>query len=154
MAIAVLIILAVIFYSSALATIANYFVKMKREKEAHKKLLLTDKSTCAVIVEQIVAFLAVIIFYAIKMNDIEIAVDNAVAIPLAVLFVMGIVITTLVDRIYMRKHFPDYAKKRADTEQDQKMNILRRDTLAVGLAVSMINFLFNLMLFGAIACLK
>ena len=148
--IAILIIISVIFYLSALTTIAHYFVQMKRLNEINKKLRLTDKSTCAFIIEQIVALLAVIVFYAIKMNDIEIAIDNAVSIPSAVLFAFGIILTILIDRFYMRKHFYNYTKKRDDTEQNQKVNILRRDTLPTGLAICMINFLFNLMLFGAI----
>ena len=154
MAIAILILIAALFYISILATIMYYFVKMKKLADIDIKLRLTDKSLFAVIIEQVVTLLAIIVFYGVRFNDIEIAVDNRVAIPFAVLFCVGFILTICFNRIYLRKHFPNCVKKKIESEQDQKVSNLRRDTLAIGLAVSMMNFLFNLMLFGAIAYLS
>ena len=151
MAIAFLIIIAVIFYLSVLVTMLRYFVKMKRLTDVDKKLRQTDKSTFAIIIEQVITLLAVIVFYAVEMNGIEVAVDKALAISFSILFAVGIILTICVDKFYMRKQFANYGKRRVETEQDQKINILSRDTLKVGIAVCMMNLLFNLMLFGAVA---
>ena len=151
MAIAILILIAGILYLSIWATTIYYLVKMKKLTDIDIKLRLTDKSLFAIILEQVITLLAVIVFYGIRLNDIKIAVEDAIAIPFAALFGIGIILTICFNRFYLRKYFPNCAKKKIESEQDQTVSNLRRDTLGIGLAVSMMNFLFNLMLFGAIA---
>ena len=151
MAIAILILIAVIFYLSIWTTMAYYLVKMKELNDIDLKIRFTDKSIFAVIIEQVVTLLAIIVFYGVRLNDIKISVENVVAIPSAVLFAIGFILTILFNRFYLRKRFPNCVKKKIESDQDQKVSNLRRDTLAIGLAVSMMNFIFNLMLFGAIA---
>ena len=127
---------------------------MKKSDNADKKIRLTDKSIVAIIIQQIVSLLAVTIFYAVKLNDVEIAVPVIVAVLSAILFAVGIILTICFNRFYMRKQIPNYAKKKIETEQDSKVSIFVRNNFQVGLAISMINFLFNLMLFGAMAFIK
>lgn len=150
MALAILIIIAIIFYLSIWTTMAYYFVRMQKLTDVDKKLKLSDKTIILIFIEQAVAFLAVIVFYAVRLKGIEISVDDAISVSFAVLFAIGFVAVILLDRFYMRKHFPEYGK-RIETEQDQRISIHGRDTFKCVLSLCMINFMFNLMLFGAMA---
>lgn len=107
----ILILTAIILYLSLWSTIIHYLVKMRTLTDMDKKLHFTYNNLGAVALEQIIALIAIIIFYAVRLNDIEIAVPEIAAIFFMVLLIIGFILTGYFWFVYRRKYFPEYVKK-------------------------------------------
>lgn len=143
----ILILTAIILYLLLWSTIIHYLVKMKTLTDMDKKLHFTYNTLGAVALEQIIALIAIIIFYAVKLNDIEIAVPEIAAIFFMALLIAGFILTGYFWFVYRRKYFPEYVKK----GKIEKKAIHLNHIITVGFATSAMNFIFNLLLAGAIA---
>ena len=143
----ILILTAIILYLLLWSTIIHYLVNVFILTDMDKKLHFTYNTLGAVALEQIIALIAIIIFYAVKLNDIEIAVPEIAAIFFMALLIAGFILTGYFWFVYRRKYFPEYVKK----GKIEKKAIHLNHIITVGFATSAMNFIFNLLLVGAIA---
>ncbi|MDE6758826.1 MAG: hypothetical protein K2J89_06085 [Clostridia bacterium] len=147
----VLVLITVLLYLSVWSTGINYLYRMKMLINANKKLRLTGNSLLAIFLEQFIAILGVVVFYAIKLNDKLVSVPKGWAVLFAVITCVGFVATGYFLICYRRKHFPEYVKR---GEIEDKAKWLYGGILTVGLLVSVMNFTFNAMVAGAISYLS
>ena len=145
-----LIVTAVCLYVSLAITIISYLCRMRRMDDIDRKLWVTYQNLGAVALEQIIALVAIIAFYATKLNDIQIDVPEWSAVVSAVLMGIGFLLTGYFWFVYRRKHFPEYVKKGEIENKAIRLN----DIITVGVATSAMNFAFNIMLSGAFAYIK
>lgn len=142
---------AIALYAFLLTVIMFYLTKMNRLKDTDAKLKLTYNTLTAIPFGQIIALVCIIAYYAIKLNCIDIDVPDIAAVLSMVLQIIGFALTGYFWFVYRKKHFPDHVSRKEGKTQRKAVGL--NLIITVGAATSAMNFVFNLMLVGAIAYL-
>ncbi len=102
---------AIALYVFLFTVIIIYLTKMNRLKDTDAKLKLTYNTLTIIPFGQIIATVCIIVYYAIKLNGIDIDVPDIAAVLSMVLQIIGFVLTGYFWFAYRKKNFPEHARK-------------------------------------------